>query len=194
MKKENRPVLILVSGKSHAGKGEFSRRLEDVIKRKPVNVIRCSLSTYVRKILVEDFYFDGKDTDESREFMGEVYRLGTKVYPYHMARRLWERDIRPYVVSNSPNFVIVESFREMLNYDYFQILQKEGKIKDIVTVRIERPDHISTGESMENHISEINLDNFDFDYHVTNETGNLSKLDEQVKVISNNMLDTLGWF
>jgi uridine kinase len=43
-------VLILVAGKSNTGKGEFSRRLEEVYKTKTNhNIIRCSLSTYIRE-------------------------------------------------------------------------------------------------------------------------------------------------
>ena len=78
-------VLILISGKSESGKGTVAEELtkffsEDIRD----NVIRCSLSTYVRTIAKQDFYWDGIDTPESRKFMAELYRVGTEFYPYHI--------------------------------------------------------------------------------------------------------------
>ena len=91
------PVIILVGGKSNAGKGTLAKHLENKLREKSYHVIRCSLSTYIRKI-TRDFYWDGKDTPQSRKFMAEVYRLATElIYPYHMMKRVWENDIKPYL-------------------------------------------------------------------------------------------------
>lgn len=159
--------IILISGKSNSGKGTVAKILEEDIKNKNINVIRCSLSTYIREITKNDFYWDGVDTLESRKFMAEVYRIGTEFYPYHMARRVWERDIEPYANNNS--IVIVESFREKVNYDYFNKLLKENIIDSIITIRVTRPYfNAINDEIMENHVSESDLDDFLFDYHIDN--------------------------
>jgi hypothetical protein len=164
-------TVIMVSGKSHNGKGEFSRKLEEIYKNKTNhNIIRCSLSTYIRDITKNDFYWDGVDTPKSRKFMGEVYRLGTEIYPYHMARRVWERDIIPNLINDKNNIVILESFREKNNYDYFNNLQDENKISNIITIRINRPNFDHAGKEMLNHVSESDLDKFLFDYEVLNDS------------------------
>lgn len=172
--------LILVSGKSHNGKGEFSRRLEYKLKQTNKNIIRCSLSTYIRDAAKNDFYWDGIDTVNSRKFMGEVYRLATElIYPYHMARRVWERDILPNIGENRENVIIVESLREKNNYDYFNDLKKNKSIDTITTIRVDRLNFSDLNEEMHEHISEKDLDDFKFDYIINND-GTLEELHKKV--------------
>lgn len=175
--------IILVSGKSHSGKGTSSEIIEQILKNQNKHVIRCSLSTYIRQIAKDDFYWDGIDTLESRIFMSEVYRVGTDFYPYHMARRVWERDIQPY--ANRDTIVVVESFREKVNYDYFKMLLEQEIINNILTIRIIRPkfDDIKD-EKHKQHVSESDLDDFDFDYVVEND-GTVEELDIKLKEIFN---------
>ncbi len=101
--------------------------------------------------------------------MGEVYRVGTEFYPYHMARRVWERNILPYAKQDS--IVIVESFREKVNYDYFKMLMNVNKnnINNILTIKVIRPNFNDIQDKdMENHISEIDLEEFNFDWTIVN--------------------------
>jgi len=174
-------LIILVSGKSHSGKGTSSEILEQILQSQNKHVIRCSLSTYIRQIAKDDFYWDGIDTLESRIFMGEVYRIGTEFYPYHMARRVWERDIQPYVNKNT--VAIVESFREKVNYDYFVELWKQKIIDDITTIRIIRPNFDAIKDkNHKKHVSESDLDNFNFDYIIEN-NGTIEELENKLKEI-----------
>jgi len=175
--------VILISGKSNAGKGEVAIKLENLFKSQNKHVIRCSLSTYIRQIAKKDFYWNGIDTLESRKFMAEVYRVGTVFYPHHMARRVWERDIEPFV--NKDTIAIVESFREKVNYDYFDFLLQFKHIDKLTTIRVERPNfNAIQNEEMENHVSESDLDNFEFDYVIEN-SGTVEELDEKLKELFN---------
>jgi molybdopterin-guanine dinucleotide biosynthesis protein len=161
--------IILISGKSNSGKGTVAVAIEEILKAQNKHVIRCSLSTYIRQIAKDDFYWDGIDTLESRKFMAEVYRVGTEFYPYHMARRIWERDIKPYAYKNT--VVIIESFREKVNYDYFEMLSKdkENLVDEIIAVRVDRPEfNALKNKELENHVSESDLDNFLFDFNIEN--------------------------
>lgn len=196
-------IVILVSGKSESGKGTVAEELERLLKMYPeFNVIRCSLSTYIRDVAKKDFYWNGIDTPESRKFMAEVSRIGTEFYPYHMARRVWERDIernllRAYIdkesgktVEITHNIAIVESFRELVNYNYFKLLQGEGKIADIRTIRVHRPDYTSTANAISNHISESDLDDFEFDYHILNKSS-VEKLNVLTGLIASYIVNLL---
>lgn len=161
-------TIIMTSGKAHNGKSEFSKELEKLLKQTDKNIIRCSLSTYIRNITKNDFFWDGKDTTEARRFMGEVYRLATElIYPYHMARRVWERDIIPNLKED--NIVIVESLREKNNLDYFINLKNQGLISNVITIRINRPNYSDIDISQEHHISETDMDNYKFDYEIIND-------------------------
>ena len=171
--------IILVSGKSNSGKGVFSQKLENLFKSQNKHVIRCSLSTYIRELAKKDFYWDGIDTLESRKFMAEVYRVGTDFYPHHMARRVWERDIEPY--ANKDTIAIVESFREKVNYDYFNFLLQFKYIDKLTTIRVIRPNFNAINNAeLENHVSESDLDDFKFNYVIEN-SGTVEELDEKLK-------------
>ena len=177
--------IILISGKSHSGKGSVAETIENNLKTKNKHVIRCSLSTYIRNIARNDFYWNGVDTLESRKFMAEVYRIGTEFYPYHMARRVWDRDIKPYALYNT--IAIVESFREKVNYDYFEILLNKNIIDDIITIRINRPEFNDIqNEEMENHVSESDLDDFIFDYYIDN-----NSTIEELKIKANDIANII---
>jgi len=197
-------VVIMIHGKSEHGKGTVAeileRRLKDI---KEFNVIRCSLSTWIRETMKKDFYWDGIDTPESRKCMAEIYRVGTEFYPYHMARRVWERDIKLKVIHAisirkggctvglqeiEKNIIIVESLREKVNYDFFEMLLKEGSIDDLITVSVERPGYEST-QKLTNHVSEVDLDDFIFDYLIVND-GSLEDLENKtVRYIISDILD-----
>jgi AAA+ ATPase superfamily predicted ATPase len=172
--------IILISGKSNSGKGTVAKKIEEILNNQSKHIIRCSLSTYIREIAKEDYFWDGIDTLESRKFMAESYRIGTEFYPYHMARRVWERDIIPY--ANKDTIAIVESLREKVNYDYFlDLYLNTDKINSLITVRVVRPNfNILQNEEMENHVSESDLDSFPFDYVIEN-SGTVEELDNKLK-------------
>jgi len=171
--------IILISGKSNSGKGTLATKLESLLKSQNKHVIRCSLSTYIRELTKKDFYWNGIDTLESRKFMAEVYRVGTDFYPHHMARRVWERDIEPF--ANKDTIAIVESFREKVNYDYFNFLLIYKYIDKLTTIRVIRPNfNVIQNEELENHVSESDLDDFEFNYVIEN-SGTVEELDEKLK-------------
>ena len=196
-------IVIMISGKSESGKGTVATEIENILKEhQEYNVIRCSLSTYIRDIARRDFYWDGIDTPESRKFMAETYRVGTEFYPYHMARRVWERDIEPKllhtkeIVTNlgyhqgivrtgsafikvNKNVAIVESFREKVNYDFFKTLLDTQEIDKLTTLRVIRPEYESTAKNISNHVSEVDLDDFPFDFTIINDKG-VAELQEEI--------------
>ena len=173
--------IILIGGRSNSGKGSVATILNKSLSQiSNNNIIQCSLSTYIRQITKDDFYWDGVDTPDVRYFMAEVYRLASKlIYPYHMARRVWERDIIPNIKDNKNNIAIVESFREKINYDYFKILQKEYKIYNIVTLNVVRPEYDVAGNILKDHQSEADLKDFNFNYVIYND-GSVKDLEEKV--------------
>jgi len=163
-------IVIMIGGKSHNGKGAVADFIIEHSNQN-LNKIQSSLSTYIRQIAKDDFFWDGNDTDEFREFAGEVYRLGTKLYPYHMSRRVWERDNLPFIDNSKDNLVVVESLREKQNYDYYKELLGNGNIDELITIRVVRPDFtdLKNKERLQ-HVSETDLDNFRFDYIIGNDS------------------------
>ena len=176
-------IVIMVNGKSNNGKGTVAELLLKETSNE-YNKIKTSLSTYIRKIAKDDFFWDGVDNEDSREFMQETYRLGTKLYPYHMAKRVYLNDIEPNLNDKKDNLIIVESLREKCNYDFFNRLKQIGLIDDLITIRVERPNFDALGsEKLKNHVSETDMDSFDFNWRIANdgsENNYLRRLSDQV--------------
>lgn len=187
-------TIILISGKSNNGKSMVADTLYSKLTEKAINtnkyrIIRSSLSTYVRDLLKNDFFFNEDDNDITRNFMQQVMELGTKVYPYHMARRVWERDNKPYLCPSLHNMVIVESFRELNNYVYYNELLKIDEITEIVTIRVNRPDFsVLKNDKLKTHVSETDLDSFEFNYTIEND-GTLQELGLKTIEVMNNICE-----
>ena len=58
--------LILISGKSNSGKGTVAKKIKQLLDNQEKYTILCSLSTYIRDVAKNDFFWDGIDTLESR--------------------------------------------------------------------------------------------------------------------------------
>lgn len=173
--------IILIHGKTHSGKGAFSEILAQELKEKhsTLNIIHCSLSSYIRN-LVKDFYYEGDmDSPECREFMAKVYEYGSNLYPYHKSRRVWDKDIFPNLSITKNNLVIVESFREKNDIKYFEILQEQGLVNNIITLKIVRPQFKMKDYINAKHKSENDLNDFEFMYEILND-GSLNDLRNKV--------------
>lgn len=184
-------IVIMVAGKSHSGKGTLSVELESNLKQLNYNVIRCSLSTYIRRITEEDFFCEDMESLNARKFMAEVYRLGTTLlYPFHKGRRMWERDVIPYLNKQMTNIIIVESFRELNDYTFFSSKLQGNEVSKIITINVVRPNFNILNEELNNHISERDLDNYTFDYEVVNDK-NIEDLNEKIKNLTTNILSEI---
>lgn len=194
--------VIMVGGKTGTGKGTASYSLyESFRKMQGVGAACVSLSSYIRNILANDFYYNEAvvSDNDARIFMAESYRLGTKIYPYHMMRRVWERDVLPFWYECKFNkldrcVIIVESFRELNNYEFLdKILDKKLPQEfSLTTLRVNRDDSLVSGfnerdKFLKEHISETDLDDFEFDFEIYNNQSCLY-LDEKLKDVRNYVL------
>lgn len=180
---KGKPTIIMISGKSNSGKGTVADGLKSYLEQiKSYNgrILKCSLSACIRTIARDYFFWDGIDTVNSRKFMAETYRLATELLDYyHMARGVWIRDILPFVARcpYHETLIIIESFREIQNWEFFQKLKDDGYVKDVITIRVDRPgaDVETVDGDLKQHVSEVDLDDFEFDFYCDN-SGTLEEL------------------
>ena len=156
--------IFIIGGKAESGKTTFGNYLREYLKDygyKPcVMHITDPLYQYAEK------YFDwNRNTDpKPREFL---QRMGIEVIQEKMGKkdfllnRLYE-DIE--VLSNFFDTFIITDAR--LIHEFQSIREKYD---DVVSIKIVRKQKNSLSESENNHVTEIELDNYnDFDYVVLN--------------------------
>jgi len=184
MPRMNRGILLGISGKARAGKDEFARGILDKFER-------LSFADDVKAVAKMLFHWDGQKGDELRcGRCGEIFeaavcpRCGAgppKAYPIgrrllvdlgtkHM-RAIWpdvwvDRILRR--IDPDKNYVVTDvRFR-----NEFELIKEFGGYM----VRIERPNRPLT--SVEDNISETDLDDADFDFVIVND-GTIKELHDK---------------
>lgn len=169
-------IIIGFSGKAEAGKTTAANAFFK--KMAPMDL--CGGIVPLAKKMKEQARYlgwDGKKDERGRRFLQEVswpikHYLGEDVY----AKWVLEDANRSYL-----NVILVDDVRMLAEVNYFKSLPKDEY--EFVLVRIERPNHVSklTPEQLAD-VSETQLDNYEFDYHVVND-GTIEELGDKLSEI-----------
>jgi hypothetical protein len=166
--------VILLAGKARAGKDSTANFLKDKLGGK---VAILHFADYLKYILRERYYWDGKKDDAGRSLLQTVgtdkIRIGMKK-PLFWAERVCD-EIE--IMADDFDYFIVADCR-CQNESYFTSSRFP---KNATTVRVNRIgfDNGLT-EEQKNHISETDMDTFKYDYVINSESG-LDKLEVEVE-------------
>ena len=158
--------IILLSAKARHGKDTFAKMLKEELEKQGKTVVIDRFAKYI-KGYCKQLGWDGITKDEY--WRDKLQQLGTEVikqqlnYKCFHGLRLAE-DIQIIgKVFNVDYFIISDTrFRD-------EIYAIKSMFPDsVITIRIERPNFDNNMGELNNHISECDLDNFDFDYFVVN--------------------------
>lgn len=153
--------IILISGKAEAGKDCVAEILKELISSLGLRSIRLAYGDYVKNTAREIWGWDGQKDVAGRallQWWGTDYvRAKHPSFWAHTAIRLAQ------VIPNNIDYILVPDVR-FPN----EIVDWSDAGFDIITVRVERPGHISklTPEQL-THISETALDDWAFDIVLT---------------------------
>lgn len=165
--------IFLLSGKAKSGKDEVSKIITDYYKDK--KCIKLSYAYYLKDYIKRITGWDGSENTKPRELLQQIgielikNQIDSKLF----INRLFE-DIE--VFSYFYDIIIVKDARLKEEIE----LPKE-RYNNITTIRINRKniDNNLTKEE-QNHLTEIDLDNYNnFDYIINND-GDISKLKEEI--------------
>ena len=160
--------MILVSGKSESGKDVVADSIITYLIANGFSAISIALGDLLKFFAIKFYGWDGKDKCTSRDLLFKV------------SDRIHEVDYDLIVRTIS---VMVDTIRE--EYDYVIISDLRFKNEycyltekyNCVTIRVEREGYKnSMSEEQRNNISEVDLDNIDFDYYI-----NKTELSEKYK-------------
>lgn len=154
--------IILLSGKAESGKDLTAKEMKKSIERQGKKVLVCHFADLVKYTCKTFFDWDGKKDNAGRSLLQYV---GTNVirskYP-----NFWVDYISKILTAFNCawDFVIIPDWR--FENEYTGLLNEEV---EVMTVRVNRPNYEnSLTEDQKLHESETALDNFKFDYTLTN--------------------------
>lgn len=160
--------IILLSGHAQAGKDTTANYLKKKLEEQGKVVIIDRFAKYI-KMYLRQMGWDGVTKDS--HYRNLLQKLGTEVikqnlnYKCFHAKRLCE-DIQILDKTFNIDYILVSDAR--FRDEVYTV--KSMFPDDCITVRINRLGFDNGLGELKNHISETDLDNFDFDYTVYNQS------------------------
>lgn len=167
--------IIILSGKARSGKDKFADMIVNYYKNKKVKKLSYAyyLKNYVRNIS----NWNGEDSNKPRELLQTIGidLIKNKIDNKLLINRVIE-DIEVY--SYFYDIMVITDARLI-----DEIEDIKNKFNDVITIRINRDMDNNLKENEKNHITEINLDNYKFDYVIEN--------NDDYKVLENKVNEVL---
>lgn len=149
--------IILVSGKARSGKDSFAKEVSAILKARNQKVLVAHYAGLLKYICKEFFDWNGEKDEAGRTLLQKVGTEGfRKKNPEYWVKFI--KDIMN-VFPDEWDYVIIPDCRFKNEIESWK---KDGY--NVFTVRMERLDYQSQlTEEQQNHQSEVDLDNYDFD-------------------------------
>ena len=175
--------LILISGKAENGKTLTANILQDNLESLGYKVVITRYAYYLKDLAVRYCGWDGKKDNNGRELLQQ---LGTDIIRQKLNKPMFHvgricEDIE--ICQDYVDYVIIDDTR-FPNEVYFPKAMFGDKV---MTIRISRlnedltPFESSLTEEQKKHISEVALDNFNFDQTIAAPT--IQSLEKNIKEI-----------
>lgn len=160
-------AIILISGKAGCGKDTAANHMNAILNQRGHKTMRLAFANYLKYLAKQYFGWNGEKDEEGRNLL---QTLGTETIRNQYNQDFWVNSV----------IDIISIGKEFFNFKHFIISDwrfiSEFKLIDsllghlnIIKVRIERPSYKKIlNEKQEQHSSEKDLDNFDFDYIIIN--------------------------
>jgi len=170
--------VILITGKARHGKDTIANILKENLENNNKKVIITHLAKYLKLYAIEMTSWQGDEENKPREFLNI---LGTDVIRKKLKKEdfLINRNIEDiFIYSHFFDYVIIPDVRFKIEIDRI----KEN-FKDVITIKVERPNFDNNLKKLKEHEVEVSLDEYnDYDYIVINDSTILN-LEEKIKEI-----------
>lgn len=161
------PKIYIIGGKAKHGKDTFSGFLKEVYEEKGKDVIVTQLSKYIKYYAREMTGWDLSEETKPREFLQQ---LGTSV----IRQQLKKDDL--FIKRMIDDIEVFSYFYDAIIISDVRLKKEINDLKraypNLKVIRVNRPDFDNgLTEEQKNHITEIDLDDFDgFDDEIINTT------------------------
>lgn len=169
--------IIIISGKAQNGKDSTADILMDQLKG---TSIKLSYADYLKLIAKKFFGWDGKKDEKGRstlQFVGtDLIREKLGMENFHVNRVC--EDIK--IAENQFDYFFIPDARRKNEIYFTQAMFPDA----VTTIRVSRKNFKSPlTYKQQNHISEIDLDNFKFDYNIESQSGLGSLRNEVIELV-----------
>lgn len=191
--KEPEQDVILVSGYKRSGKDTTAKMIKEIIEEstsqkveimsfaEPLKFIAKTifgisdeqLDEYKNNYRGIYYYDDSNELDILTNFREVLTKIGSDALKPIFGDDVWVKVIKEKMLKSDADVIIIPDFRFLV----------ENAFKNSVTIRIVNYDIVNDSS----HPSEIELDNFVFDYYLNNTRHRLNK--EVIKEDMNNQID-----
>ena len=161
------PKIYLVSGKARSGKNEVSKIIEEYYSDR--KCITISFGYYIKAYVKRISNWDGSEDTKPRELLQQ---LGIELIKNKVDNKLFiNRVIQDIEVFSYFYDVIIVSDVRLID----EIETLKNKYKDSISIRVIRDKDNQLTDKQKNHLTEIDLDNYDKFNYVIDNNGNLKK-------------------
>lgn len=171
--------VILVNGRKGCGKDTFADILIHHLMLKGYNVAKIGNADYVRELARDRYNWDGVKDNKGRQLLLDVTQAGYNYDPFFFEKITYARAKKQQL-----DIVVIPDWRYEATYTY---MCEEVGHDNVITVRVQRDKTTINTPTLDNHVSEIGLDTFEFNHTVTNK-GTILDLDSLVNLyVANNI-------
>lgn len=150
--------MILISGKSESGKDVVAKMIEEILFSSMKSSISIALGDLLKFFAIKFYGWDGKNKYSSRDLL---FKISDRIHEIDYDLIVRTISVMVDTIIDEYDYIIISDLRFQNEYCY--LTEKYN----CVTIRVERKDHEnSMSELQRNNISEIDLDNIDFDYYI----------------------------
>lgn len=172
--------VVLISGKAGHGKDTAAQLMKNELESRGEKVLIIKFGDAVKWFAREYYNWDGSKNIDGRNLLQYIGTQMMRTYDKYY----WGRIVSEFIAANKDfTYALIPDWRF---YSEKEIILADNK--KCYTIRIERPNFVNHNmtKAQLKHVSETELDNYKFDWIISNE-GNLDDLREKVKIVLDNL-------
>lgn len=171
----SKPVLILISGKAGTGKDTYANALTLKLRDMKYNAIQEKFALVVKRCAIDYFGWDSQKDEKGRRLLQDIGRIGRNYNHFLWAEFLLNRICRNFDVAQL-DVIVISDWRFPNEKNFFEMTD----LFQIITVRINALNReVINKDSIEYlDISEVSLDDYEFDVVLNNEPDGIEYVDK----------------
>lgn len=178
--------IILISGKAGSGKDTAAEIMQHILKEEyGKRTLITHFGDPVKFVAEKFFGWNGKKDEAGRSLLQWIGEKGREYYP-----DIWVDAIAEVlnIFGEAWDYVLIPDTRYQNEITHLRPMFSDKWKDPPITVRMEcQSPRREMTEEQKQHISEIDLDDYNFDWYINND-GNYAELEENIRILLRNIV------